>query len=327
MLGDMPSRAIVYCLLLSFLTGCASLISSRNLYVVTTPVEHLRATPGTSPQPDTHDPDQETQLLYGEAVRLLKIQNTWAYVEAVEQSEFTHTNRWQGYPGWLPLFSLQPLQRPPSANAVITTKWATVWSDDQQRQRAFDLPMGTLLHVEPIEGDVVPVRLVNGGRGWIARQEIQWLKSLRSLPPQTKRQQIVQAASRLLNDPYFWGGRSPFKSESEMVTGVDCSGLVNLSYRTVGIEIPRDAHEQFLHAKRVARLQPADLIFLSDEEQPRKITHVMLYAGDGWLIEGPGTGLAVRRIEVAQRLGLPVEQLRPGVQVTRRTVYLGRYLP
>ncbi|MBI4354633.1 MAG: C40 family peptidase [Candidatus Omnitrophica bacterium] len=305
--------------------GCAS--ASSQMYLVTAAVEHLRAAPGTTPQPGTHDPDQETQLLYGEHVRLISTQDAWAYVEAMEQPEFTHANRWQGYPGWLPLSSLQPQHRKRSVNAVITTKWATIWSDEPQRQRAFDLPMGTWLYVEPSDGDTVPVWLANGAQGWLARREIEWLKSLRGLPPQTRRRRIVQAASQLLDDPYVWGGRSPFKSEAESVTGVDCSGLVNLSYRTVGITIPRDAHEQFLRAERVAQLQPADLIFLSDENQPRKITHVMLYAGEGWLIEGPGTGLTVRRMTVAQRFGRPLDRLQPGTLVGHRTVYFGTYLP
>jgi cell wall-associated NlpC family hydrolase len=265
-------------------------------------------------------------LLYGEQVRVVSTENGWAKVEAVEQPEFTHTNRWQGYPGWLPWRSLQPLQRSRQPNAVITTKWATVWSDGQRRQRALDLPMGTFLRIGPIKGEVVPVRLMNGARGWIARQEIEGLNRLRSLPPSAKRQQIVQAASLLLDDPYFWGGRSPFNQDSSTVTGVDCSGLVNLSYRTVGLAIPRDAHEQFLRAKRVTRLQPADVIFLSATAQPDKITHVMLYAGEGRLIEGPGTGQTVRRVEVVKRLGASIEQWRPGAQVDRRTVYFGSYL-
>jgi cell wall-associated NlpC family hydrolase len=312
-------------LLLVLAAGCAS--ASSHAYLVTVPVEHLRATPGTTPQPGAHDPDQETQLLYGEQVRPLKTQDAWAYVEAVEQPEFTHANRWQGYPGWLPLSSIEPLRHKRSANAVITAKWAMVRSDDQRHEQAVDLPMGTRLYAELSDGDTVVVQLTNGAQGWMARREMEWLKSLRRVPPQTKRQRIVQAASQLLDDPYVWGGRSPFKNNAEMVTGVDCSGLVNLSYRTVGITIPRDAHEQFLRAKRVTHLQPADLIFLSDEDQPRKITHVMLYAGEGWLIEGPGTGLTVRRIGVTQRFGLPVEQLRPETQAGRRTVYFGTYLP
>ena len=102
---------------------------------------------------------------------------------------------------------------------------------------------------------------------------------------------------------------------------------MNLAYRSAGVEIPRDAHEQFLRAKRVAALQPADLVFLSEHAYPARIVHVMLYTGEGNVIEGPGTGLAVRRIALAQRLGQPVEQLSPGAVIDGQTVSFGSYLP
>ena len=111
------------------------------------------------------------------------------------------------------------------------------------------------------------------------------------------------------------------------MTGVDCSGLVNLAYRSAGVEIPRDAHEQFLRAKRVTTLEPADLVFLSERADPARIVHVMLYAGEGEVIEGPGTGLTVRRIALAQRLGRPIDQLSPGAVIDGQTVFFGSYLP
>jgi cell wall-associated NlpC family hydrolase len=295
---------------------------------VTVPVEHLRATPGTQPRAGVHDPEQETQLLYGERARLLKTQDAWAYVEAVEQPEFTHASRWQGYPGWLPLVSLQPSPSAPPPTAVVTTKWATVWTDRTATRAGLRLPMGSRLSVLSTDGSLWPVRLLSGASGWTSSGDVKLLRELRRLPVADRRQEVLRAAYAFLGDPYFWGGRSPYSpSPAAAVNGVDCSGLVNLSYRAAGLEIPRDAHEQSLRARRVATLQPADLIFLSDPDQPQRISHVMLYLGDGWLIEGPGTGLAVRRIEVVKRLGLSIEQLRPGVQVDRRTVHFGSYFP
>ena len=111
------------------------------------------------------------------------------------------------------------------------------------------------------------------------------------------------------------------------VTGVDCSGLVNLAYRAAGLDIPRDAHEQFLRARAVKALQPADLIFLSERGNPRRIVHVMLYAGGGELIEGPGTGTIVRRVAIAERLGKPLDWLEPGAVVDSQTLFFGAYVP
>lgn len=321
-------RLTAYGVLLLLFMGCASLAPSRDLYVVTAAVEHLRATPGTQPRAGVHDPEQETQLLYGERARLLKTQDAWAYVEAVEQPEFTHANRWQGYPGWLLLLSLQPLASAPQPTAVVTTTWATIWTDRNAVRSGLRLPMGSHLIVISTDGPLWPVRLLSGASGWTSSGDVALLRDLRRLPVADRRQKVLRAAYAFLGDPYFWGGRSPHSpSPAAPVTGVDCSGLVNLSYRAAGLEIPRDAHEQWLRARKLTSLQPADLIFLSDPDQPQQITHVMLYAGDAWLIEGPGTGLAVRRIEVVKRLGASLEQLRSGAQVDRRTVYFGSYLP
>jgi len=44
------------------------------------------------------------------------------------------------------------------------------------------------------------------------------------------------AASHFLGAPYLWGGRSP--------TGFDCSGLVQMATFAVGVQLPRDSHQQ-----------------------------------------------------------------------------------
>ena len=108
---------------------------------------------------------------------------------------------------------------------------------------------------------------------------------------------------------------------------MDCSGLINLAYRSAGVDVPRDAHEQFLRAKRVNALQPADLIFLSERGNPRHIVHVMLYAGNGELIEGPGTGMVVRRIRVTERLGQSTDWLSSDTVIDGQTVFFGSFLP
>ena len=153
-------------------------------------------------------------------------------------------------------------------------------------------------------------------------------EKLARLSADRKRQLILRAAVDHIGDLYFWGGRSPYDGPGRpYVTGVDCSGLINLAYRTVGVAIPRDAHEQFLRARKITALKPADLVFLSAPNNPRKIVHVMLYAGNGWLIEGPGTGLTVRRITVAERLGRLLKYLKPGDRVNEQTLFFGAYLP
>jgi len=139
-----------------------------------------------------------------------------------------------------------------------------------------------------------------GYPGWIRLSDIIREDGTRKATPtagaSAPREAVVQSARKFLGTPYYWGGRS--------TRGVDCSGLTGLAYQLNGVQIPRDAHEQWMKARKIRRdqLQPADLIFLSDPKDPRKITHVMLYAGDGKAIEGPGTGTKVRETELDARI-------------------------
>ena len=297
--------------------------------VVAVPVVDLRAQPHTAAQAEIHDPLQETQALYGEPLQVLKIEDGWAYVEAVEQPEFTHARRWQGYPGWVPAASLVPWEPLLAPTVVVTEKWASTWLDAAiLAPSPWRFPMGTRLRATDMGGHLWKVELLDGTTVWMPHRYARSLEELRTLSPIEKRREILRHAEQFVGDAYFWGGRSPQTPWlKNQLTGVDCSGLVNLAYRSAGIDIPRDAHEQFLRAQPVKALQPADLIFLSERGNPKRIVHVMLYAGDGNLIEGPGTGQAVRRISVVKRLGQSLDWLTSGSVVDGQTVSFGSCLP
>ena len=311
------------CALLSLLVGCAA----PRTMLIGVPVTDLRAEPNTVPQADIHDPLQESQVIYGERVRVLTIEDGWAKIQALEQPEFTHAGRWQGYPGWIPEETLQPLDQTWKPNLILTAQWTPVWPTPYRSGPVIShLPLGTYLSGVSVGGHLWRLKLLDGSTGWILNAHAQPLWSLQQLPNAYRRRLILRTAERFIGDPYFWGGRSPYtEAEPARVTGVDCSGLVNLAYRSVGIRIPRDAHEQFVRAQAVETLQPADLIFLSEPADPSRIVHVMLYAGNGEVIEGPGTGKAVRRIALERRFDIPEETLTPGAVVDGQTVSFGTY--
>lgn len=317
--------------------GCAG---PGTVMVVTRPVVDVRRQPKTQAAPAVHDPFEETQLLFGERVRVLEVRDEWARIEALEQAEYTSRRKWQGYPGWVPADTLAPNESVWDPTIVITAKWSPVWRDPYKRQLSgLLLPMGAMVRGTDMGGERWRLELPDRSTAWIDHAQARALKELARLPAADKRRLILRAAEQMLRDPYFWGGRSPHMApalgpvwpgppgaEAAAVTGVDCSGLVNLAYRTAGLAIPRDAHEQSLKARAVEAPQPADLIFLSEPGNPTRIVHVMLYAGDGEVIEGPGTGQAVRRMAIAQRLGERLDRLTPGHVVKDQTVSFGAYL-
>ncbi len=322
----MPLRLCAAAVVVALLPACAS---ARSLGVVNVPVTDVRAQPQTMAQPEAHDPLEETQLIYGEPVRILKADHGWVAVEALEQPEFTHRHRWQGYPGWVDASALRPLDPLLAPTIVVTEKWASAWDDPfAMAPSPWRFPIGTRLRASNVNDMLWRVELLDGGFVWIPRAHARSLAELTGLPVEEKRRLVVRNAELFLGDGYYWGGRSPRDSRpTSQATGVDCSGLVNLAYRAAGIDVPRDAHEQYLRARKVGALRPGDLVFLSERGHPSHIVHVMLYAGEDQLLEAPNTGLTVRRVTVQDRLGRPTNQLKPGTVVDGQTVFLGAYLP
>lgn len=100
----------------------------------------------------------------------------------------------------------------------------------------------------------------------------------------------VDAARRYLGVPYLFGGTNP-------AVGLDCSGLVQLVYRQIGLNLPRTAQQQYDATRRVAHddLQPGDLVFFARTyADPHDwITHVGIYIGGGLQINAPTEGQVV----------------------------------
>jgi NlpC/P60 family len=91
---------------------------------------------------------------------------------------------------------------------------------------------------------------------------------------------FTQSAMAIPNT-YLWGGT--------VAPNYDCSGLMQAAFRSVGIQLPRDAYQQeaFLApiAPTLEALQPGDLIFFGT---PKKATHVGLYLSHGEYIHSSG---------------------------------------
>ncbi|MFE2944004.1 NlpC/P60 family protein [Streptomyces sp. NPDC059255] len=103
----------------------------------------------------------------------------------------------------------------------------------------------------------------------------------------------IYFAQQRLGTPYLWGGNGTADQGGRF----DCSGLTQAAYRTVGIELPRVANDQYNAGKHPSRdeLLPGDLVFFSDDlTDSRAIRHVGLYVGGGYMINAPYTGAVIR---------------------------------
>jgi len=257
----------------------------------------------------------------------------------------TTTTRVQraGSPGWIamavlasqlygfPTFAAAaPLTQP----AVVIAPVVDVWSEpnDDPAQLTDDKRETQLLFEEQViirESSGSWVRIEAPGQpefshhnhwegypGWIQNRFL-WQPAKDS----DFRAALIDAAQQMLGTSYVWGGLSPGH-------GLDCSGLVHLTYRINGLKIPRDAHEQWMKATKIKRAQllPGDLIFSAKVAEPQKITHVAFYAGNAQIIEAPQTGLQSRTISFEEKYGAPLKSVESGQTVGERVIYFGRYL-
>jgi len=273
------------------------------------------------------DRQRLSQLLFGERVEAIRVLGDWVEVRAPEQPRPSQTGR-AGYPGWVhsgALVTPSPAFRP---NAVVAATAAVASWQTPEGQRTWTLPLGArVMQLEqqalPAAGGASPrilVRLADGAHAYVEKAAV------RKLPlPDTaaQRRAVVAGAKLLLGRRYVWGGRSSVQQVGDW--GVDCSGLVSLAYRTAGVDIPRDAQDQYLEAHRLPRAQaPGDLLFLSRPGQPDQINHVAIYSGGEELVESVDPE-GVRSTSFERRFGKRLASLQSGDRIGERTLYFATF--
>lgn len=172
--------------------------------------------------------EQVTQLLYGDEVVAYDVDGEWRRVAAPD-----------GYVGWVADEAVMPAD-PLQPDAVLREN---VETDDDEF-----LPVGTPCSVVDERGDTVEVRFRTGETAMIAAERLSRPSGLPS------GQELVDIARQFAGTEYEWGGMT--------TAGIDCSGLVWVSYRVFGIELPRDTDQQQTVGVAVSRdeLRPGDLL-------------------------------------------------------------------
>jgi cell wall-associated NlpC family hydrolase len=233
-----------------------------------------------------------TQLLFGDRVLVEEVVDGWARIVAPEQACPQLDRR--GYVGWLPFAHLAPPEGAGHADAevyVVNSIASELRETPDGKPAGIDVVLGTRLTAAgAAEAGYVPV-IVPG------RAEPLWatLPDLVTAPtdPPTP-SEVLEIAQRLVGVPYVWGGVSPY--------GIDCSGLVYLAHRRLGLAVPRDAADQADASRRLAseEAQPGDLYFFARPGSP--IHHVGFVAGRQQTFHASGSAGRVQQESIAGEL-------------------------
>jgi len=269
-----------------------------------------------------------TQLLFGEKLIMHEKKELFLKVSTPDQ---------MGYVGWIKKTQANQVKTFPAYNSIVQNPWTALYQVEKKPQTiTMYIPCGSRLITEKYTANkhFLIVKLSDNKKALIRKENI---TNFPVTMPQDHasckklREKIIKNAYKFLNTPYCYSGRSAYNAYNtqEQLTGLDCSGLVNISFLAAGIIIPRPSYGQYAHSRRITRkLEPADLIFRAAASQKNKIAHVMMYLGNGNIIESTGQKPGkVHIVSVEEKIGVPIKKLHHGDIVGRYAYYLGSFFP
>ena len=158
------------------------------------------------------DGPRDRQLLYGAHVRVLDVAEGWAFGAATDD----------GYVGYL---SADALGEPVEATHRVAVPATHLYpAPDLKRREAFWLSFGSQVRVVSEAGAFLEL----AGGLFVPRPHLRPLAEPFDDP--------VAVAELFRGVPYLWGGNS--------AAGIDCSGLVQIACRAVGLPCPGDSDQQ-----------------------------------------------------------------------------------
>ncbi len=262
--------------------------------------------------------ERETQLLYNETVTIVEIQGSRALIIAEEQQRFYKDEGFSGYKGWVDTNALSSYDSDVKKEVIVISKRAPVTLEETGD--TIPLPFGCSFTCLGEEEHFLHIETADGKAGKIHRNDVVRRGETSPSP------NITELSRIFLGDPYLWGGRTPFcKKDAVGTSGIDCSGLTSILYRILGVDIPRNACDQYRIAKEKPgnRLQSGDLLFSAPITNPGKIDHVMLYVGDEKIIEARKSTGSVGEIGCEERFGCHLSDLESGDETGDLVLYFG----
>ena len=125
--------------------------------------------------------------------------------------------------------------------------------------------------------------------GWYVSDVMSWAAKYAAQGGSNIVATAIATAKAQIGKPYQWGAAGP--------GAYDCSGLVYAAYAAAGIHIARTTYQwqQDGPVIPLSQIQPGDLLFSAGSDgTPADPGHVVMYLGDGQVIQAPQTGQDVQ---------------------------------